>query len=250
MSLDFAQIELWRPLLREIGLFDGMKRNGTLITAHPQDMPELEHFINTLRYKIEKAKEIKLLNSLEIAKIEPQLDIHSQAFYLKEEGHLDSQRFIAFSTTYFDSIEDIKWREYTPVKRLEPNRVFLESGEVEEFDWVFDTRGLGAKEHFRDLRGVRGEVIWVESKDINLNRPVRLMHPRYKIYIVPRENGCEGIELEYCKDCKIAQTIKGAKRYIIGASEIESEDVSDISVRSTLELLSASLQSTQNFGKG
>jgi len=43
-----------------------------------------------------------------------------------------------------------------PVKRLEPNRLFLESGEVEEFDWVFDTRGLGAKEYFRDLRGVRG----------------------------------------------------------------------------------------------
>jgi len=53
----------------------------------------------------------------------------------------------------------------------------------------------------------------VESKDINLNRPVRLMHPRYKIYIVPRENGCEGIELEYCKDCQdCPRLFKGAKR--------------------------------------
>ena len=44
-----------------------------------------------------------------------------------------------------------------------------------------------------------------------------MLHPRYKIYIVPRPND----------------------RYIIGATEIESEDMSPMSVRSSLELLSA-----------
>jgi glycine oxidase len=44
-----------------------------------------------------------------------------------------------------------------------------------------------------------------------------MLHPRYKIYIVPRANN----------------------RYVIGATEIESEDKSDVSVRSSLELLSA-----------
>jgi glycine oxidase len=44
-----------------------------------------------------------------------------------------------------------------------------------------------------------------------------MLHPRYKIYIVPRPNN----------------------RYIIGATEIESEDKSPMSVRSSLELLSA-----------
>ncbi len=240
-------IELWRPLLREIGLFDGFQKRGTVITAHTQDVPELKHFITTLKRKIPEANEIEFMDSSKLAEIEPELSIHNNSFYIEKEGQVDSQRFIAFSTTYLDSIPNIIWRENTTVKKIEENRVFI-GDEVEEFDWVFDSRGLGAKEYFKDLRGVRGEVIWVEAKDVNISRPTRLMHPRYKIYIVPRENGCEGIELEYCKDCKIAQTA-GAKRYIIGASEIESEDMSDISVRSTLELLSALFTVHPNFGE-
>jgi glycine oxidase len=246
-ELGVRSMELWKPLLRDAGVYDGLQRKGTIITAHPQDMPELEHFIRTLRGKIERAKDIRLLNAQELREIEPELSNHTQSFYLKDEGQVDSQRFIAFSTTYLDSMPNISWRENSFVDKIEPNRVYID-GKVEEFDWVFDSRGLGAKEHFSDLRGVRGEVIWVEANDINITRPTRLMHPRYKIYIVPRENGCEGIELEYCKDCKIAQT-SGSKRYIIGASEIESEDMSDISVRSTLELLSALYTVHPNFGE-
>ena len=56
------------------------------------------------------------------------------------------------------------------------------------------------------------------------------------------------MELDYCKECKIAQAV-GVKRYIIGASEIESEDTSPVSVRSTLELLSASFSTHPSFGE-
>ena len=246
-KLGNRSMELWSGLAKEAGLYNGCKFNGTIITAHRQDMPELEHFIKTLRRKVEKAKEIRLLNSQELSKLEPELEAHTQAFYLKDEGHIDSQRFIAFSTTYLDSMPNVIWKDNTFVDRLKPNRVIYNSCE-EYFDWVFDSRGLGAKEYFKELRGVRGEVIWLEAKDINISRPTRLMHPRYKIYIVPRENGCEGIELEYCKDCKIAQS-SGSKRYIVGATEIESEDMSDISVRSTLELLSALFTVHPSFGE-
>jgi len=76
----------------------------------------------------------------------------------------------------------------------------------------------------------------------------RMMHPRYKIYIVPRGNGCEGIDLEYCKECKLSQTT-GYKRYIVGATEIESEDDSPISVRSNMELLSALYTVHPSFGE-
>jgi len=246
-ELGNRSLEIWGNLIKEVGLYDGFKQRGTIITAHPQDMPELEHFIKMLKHKVEKAKEIELLNSKEIEEIEPQLSNHRQAFYLKDEGHIDSQRFIAFSTTYLDSMPNITWIDNTHIDKLEAGKVFY-NGKEESYDWVFDARGLGAKEYFSDLRGVRGEVIWLEANDIDISRPTRLLHPRYKIYIAPRENGCEGIELEYCKDCKIAQTT-GSKRYIVGASEIESEDMSDISVRSTLELLSAVFTVHPNFGE-
>ncbi|MFT7824102.1 MAG: FAD-dependent oxidoreductase [Sulfurimonas sp.] len=239
-------MELWPDLLKEAGVYDGCQMEGSIITAHPQDRPELEHFITSLRYKVEEAKEIEALDSVHVKELEPDLT-QQISFFLREEGQVDSQRFMSFSTNTFTLHPNVTWREFTPVKSLAPGKIILEKGE-EEFDWVFDTRGLGAKEYFPDLRGVRGEVVWLESRDVNISRPTRMLHPRYKIYIVPRENGCEGIDLEYCKECKISQT-PGTKRYIIGASEIESEDTSPISVRSTMELLSAVYAVHPSFGE-
>ncbi len=239
-------IELWSSLLKEVGLFDGYKLDGTLITAHPQDMSELNHFIDMLRHKVQEAKDIKILGRDEIAELESDLEQHSRAYYLENEGYVDSQRFMLFSTNYFD-MKQVTWREYTQVDKIESGVLHI-GAKVEHFDWVFDARGLGAKEHFDDLRGVRGEVYWLESNDIDITRPIRLLHPRYKIYVVPRGNGCEGMDMEYCRDCKISQT-PNSKRYIVGATEIESEDSSPMSVRSSMELLSAVFSLNSNFGE-
>src|SRR6202042_3846554 len=67
-----------------------------------------------------------------------------------------------------------------------------------------------------ELRGVKGEMIIVESSEIELSRPVRLIHPRWPLYIIPRAN----------------------HQFMIGATSIEAED-RGVSVRSALELLSA-----------
>ncbi len=246
-ELGKRSIELWPALLKEIGLFDGYQQKGTVITAHPQDMGELEHFIGMLQRKVDAAQSIETLDKTQIGALEPDLAMHQKGFFIPEEGVVDAQRFMAFSVNYFDRMEHVTFREYTPVERLEPKKVYTKEG-VETFDWVFDTRGLGAKEHFKELRGVRGEVLWVEANDIDISRPTRLMHPRYKLYVVPRGNGCEGIDLEYCADCKLSQTT-GYKRYLIGATEIESEDTSPISVRSSMELLSALYTLHPNFGE-
>ena len=83
--------------------------------------------------------------------------------------------------------------------------------------WLFDCRGLGARGDWHALRGVRGEVIRIHAPEVTLTRPTRLLHPRYPIYIAPKPGGV----------------------FVIGATEIESDDLSPVSVRSTLELLSA-----------
>jgi glycine oxidase len=246
-DLGHRSITLWPSLLKEIGLFDGYQQKGTLITAHPQDMGELEHFIGMLQRKVDAEGKIQTLDKPDIEVLESDLYTHQRGFYIPDEGVVDAQRFMAFSVNYFDRYENVTFREYTPVEKLEAGRVHTKEG-VETFDWVFDTSGLGAKEYFKDLRGVRGEVLWVEANDIDISRTTRLMHPRYKLYIVPRGNGCEGIDLEYCKECKLSQTT-GYKRYIIGATEIESEDTSPISVRSSMELLSALYTLHPNFGE-
>ncbi len=247
LPLGRRSMALWPELLREVGLYDGQQQKGTIITAHAQDWGDLEHFIARLRHKIDTTDAIRPLNRTDMTTLEPDLALHHRGYYLPEEGVIDAQRFMAFSVTYFDRTDRVTFREHTPVERLTPRHVHL--GEKrEKFDWVFDTRGLGAQEHFSDLRGVRGELIWVESNDIDITRPVRLMHPRYRLYIVPRGNGCSGIDLAYCEGCQLAQTI-GYKRYIVGATEIESEDTSDLSVRSALELLSALYAVHPAFGE-
>jgi glycine oxidase len=53
------------------------------------------------------------------------------------------------------------------------------------------------------------------------------MHPRYQLYLVPRGNGI----------------------YLLGATQIESEDFSPISVRSALELLSALYSLHEGFAE-
>lgn len=82
---------------------------------------------------------------------------------------------------------------------------------------VIDCRGLAAKDSLPDLRGVKGEMVILHTPDIVLARPVRLLHPRYPLYIVPRGDGV----------------------FMLGATQIEREDGARASVRSVLELLSA-----------
>ena len=209
-------IALWPELLKQLEIEDAYQLEGSIITAHPQDVTELDHFIDTLKAKVEEAETIELLNKEGITALEPDLEQHSKAFYIPHEGQVDAQRFMKVSSDYLLAHSDVTWHEKTTVKDVSMGTVFV-NNEVKHFDWVFDARGLGANEQVKDLRGVRGEVFWLDAPEVNITRPTRMLHPRYKIYIVPRPNN----------------------RYIIGATEIESEDQSPMSVRSSLELLSA-----------
>ena len=81
---------------------------------------------------------------------------------------------------------------------------------------VIDCRGLAARDAQPELRGVKGEMIIVETPEVELSRPVRLIHPRWPLYVIPRGDG----------------------RFMLGATSIEAEDLG-VSVRSALELLGA-----------
>src|SRR6478752_4489974 len=81
---------------------------------------------------------------------------------------------------------------------------------------VIDCRGLAARDTESQLRGVKGELILIETDEVELARPVRLIHPRWPLYVIPRENNL----------------------FMLGATSIEAED-SGVSVRSALELLGA-----------
>ncbi|HVC30136.1 MAG TPA: FAD-dependent oxidoreductase, partial [Steroidobacteraceae bacterium] len=92
---------------------------------------------------------------------------------------------------------------------------------------ILDCRGLEARDALPELRGVKGEMLIVRLPDISLSRPVRVLHPRVPVYIVPRGEG----------------------RYMIGATMIESDQPTRISARSMLELLGAAYALHPAFGE-
>lgn len=228
-ELELMDAELFRLGVRSIELWPGLvdwmaqqacpvdfQHRGSLILAHHHDRADLQHFMRQLMDKLPSGYQVEPLNNARLTELEPELTHHHQAWWLPNEGQVDSTQFFQQSERLLKNHPLVEWRENSDAKYVQPHTIQC-CKQQDYYDWVFDCRGLGAKADINDLRGVRGEVFWLDAPDVKLTRPVRLMHPRYRLYIVPRANG----------------------RYVIGASEIESEDRSPMSVRSSLELLSA-----------
>lgn len=91
---------------------------------------------------------------------------------------------------------------------------------------VIDCRGLAARDKAPELRGVKGEMVVIKTAEVQLSRPVRLMHPRWPLYVIPRQNN----------------------HFMLGATTVESEDEL-VMVRSALELLSAAYAVHPAFGE-
>ncbi|MCX2796332.1 glycine oxidase ThiO [Microbulbifer thermotolerans] len=219
-ELGARSLALWRDWVNTIETHTGQSvcfRNaGSLLVAHRQDKSELLQFRRELQGKLngEVSAYVQELDAEQLRQVEPTLEHFEQGLYLRNEGDIDNRRLLPLLLREI-SRQGVHLIEQSPVE-CEPFAVNSDRGR-EEFDCVIDCRGLGAGERVKGLRGVRGEVMVVETSEVALHRPVRLLHPRYQLYAVPREEG----------------------RTVIGATEIESEDMSPISVRSTMELSSA-----------
>ncbi|MEN9905425.1 MAG: glycine oxidase ThiO, partial [Pseudomonadota bacterium] len=206
------------------------QRNGTLIVWHRQDAHEAQRFSGLLAQTCRALPELpkpRTLDGRTLAELEPALaQRFHQGLYLPEEGQLDNRQLLQ---ALLDALAALGVAvEWNTALTLEQAQDIQSSAG----GWVLDCRGVGAASQWRapnqNLRGVRGEVARVHAPDVTLQRPTRLLHPRYPIYIAPKENHV----------------------FMIGATEIESDDMSPASVRSTLELLSAAYAVHPGFGEG
>jgi glycine oxidase len=167
------------------------------VVAHARDRADFERFARlTSGYR--------RLDAQGLRAIEPSLEGRfREALFYPEEGHVEPRKILP-----------------------ELHARIRESGGAIEFNsnvlpddvdgTVIDCRGLAARDAQSELRGVKGELILVETNEVELSRPVRLVHPRFPLYVIPRGDG----------------------RFMLGATSIESED-RGVSVRSALELLGA-----------
>lgn len=216
----------WPTLLSSLAAPVHYARNGSLVVAHPRDQAELLRLRDRVIERQLPDDAMREVDTHAIAELEPELGGRfSRGLFFPLEGHLDNRELLA-ALLETAQREGARARFNARVEAVEPGRVVAD-GETLTADWVFDCRGLGARTDLADLRGVRGEVVLIDAPDVTLNRPVRMMHPRYSIYVVPRR----------------------AHRYLIGATQIESEDNGPVTVRSALELLSAAFSLHSGFAE-
>jgi glycine oxidase len=198
--LGIRSLALWREELPDTPF------NGSLVVAHPRDRADLERFE---RLTTNHAR----IRGDELARLEPALASRfPEGLFFAGEGHVEPRPVLSRLHDHLtEAGAEIRFESEPPLGALGP---------------VIDCRGLAARDDDKELRGVKGEMIVVETSEISLQRPVRLIHPRWPLYIIPRDNG----------------------RFMIGATSIESEDL-NVTVRSALELLSAAYAVHPAFGE-
>ncbi|NKB23306.1 MAG: glycine oxidase ThiO [Kiritimatiellae bacterium] len=215
-TLGEASLIRWKRWPDRWGSTVSFRQQGSLVVTHPHDQHELLRFKKIIESKGCNPDILKEVSSLDIAELEPMLsDRFGSGLFFPREAHIDNREVLNALTNVLKK-NNVQWFSHTEVVKIDAHTVQTPSN-CYTYDWVVDCRGLGAKEDMEDLRGVRGELLYVHAPDVTFSRPIRLMHPRYPLYIVPRANHV----------------------FLIGATTIESEDYNPITVRSTLELLSA-----------
>lgn len=207
----------WPELIAQLDAPVFFQREGTLLLWHRQDANEAQRFIQTLA-RTQAAEptlpQMQHQDGAGLRALEPSLENRfARGVLLPDEGQLDNRALLAALLQTLEALPNVQLHWHSP-------RAPEDFGAPAQSERLIDCRGLGARAHWptaHALRGVRGEVARIYAPDVSLSRPTRLMHPRYPIYIAPKENHL----------------------FVIGATEIETDDLSPPSVRSTLELLSA-----------
>lgn len=225
---------LWPSIVHGLGEPVALSLQGSLLLAHRIDAGAAERVVGLLQAKAGAPYQPEQLDAERLAELEPSIHGPALSWLLPCEGQIhtvQAMQALAAQATR----QGTHWHWRSTVHAVEPGLLRVqtlrsarpesaevirlaqpEQGESLRFDHVFDVRGTGARPQL-PVRGVRGEVFWLHAPGVQLNRAVRLMHPRHSVYIVPRPGDM----------------------VVVGASEIESEDRSPVSLRSTLELLSA-----------
>lgn len=166
-----------------------VQRRGTLVLAASRDTAELDRF----------ARATRAHRWVDPQRLEPDLaGRFARGLFFETEAHMDPRAALA-SLRATLCARGVAFRNGVPSGR------------------IVDCRAMAAKSSLKDLRAVRGEMVEVVTPDVELSRTVRLLHPRFPCYIVPRGHG----------------------RYMIGATMVESAHAGPITARAVMELLSA-----------
>lgn len=167
----------------------GVVRRGTLVVAAHRDASELDRFARATRGH----------GFADPGALEPELSGRfTRGLFYEDEAHLDPGRALGALRAGLEA-RGVPFRDAAPRGR------------------IVDCTGMAARHVLPGLRAVRGEMLELRAPDVALTRTIRLLHPRFPVYVVPRGGG----------------------RYMVGATMVESDDSRAVTARGMMELLSA-----------
>jgi glycine oxidase len=174
--------------------------SGSLVVAPARDRAELRDFARRTRH-FEEVGETRL------AELEPDLSGRfTQALFFPKEAHLEPRAAMAALAERLKTMDNVDIRLGVDAASMTTRP-----------DWIIDCRGFSARDALPGLRGVKGEMLVLKTDDLRLSRPVRMLHPRHPVYVVPRGDGV----------------------FMIGATMIENEERSRVTARSIVELVNS-----------
>ncbi|QPM90433.1 FAD-dependent oxidoreductase [Pseudooceanicola algae] len=167
----------------------GLQRRGTLVIAPPRDRAELDRFARATRGHA----------TVQPGDLEPDLaGRFATGLFFETEAHMDPVGALAALRRRLTG-RDVPFHVEAPRGR------------------IVDCRGIAARDRLPDLRALRGEMLELHAPEVTLSRTIRLLHPRFPCYVVPR----------------------GDHRFMVGATMLESARAGPVTARAVMELLSA-----------
>ena len=182
-------------------------REGSLVVSAARDQADLKRFAR-------RTRDFAEVGGAEIDRLEPDLGGRfSKGLFFEGEAHLSPRAALA-------ALRDGLTKDGVAFIDAEADPAAIKG-------LVIDCRGFAASDDLSDLRGVKGEMLVLRCPDVSLTRPIRLLHPRIPLYVVPRGDGV----------------------FMLGATMIESSASAHVTARSLLELLSAAYALNPAFGE-
>jgi glycine oxidase len=193
-TLGEEALDFWA---RELGV---AKVAGSLVVAPARERAELADFAR-------RTRRFETLDRESIGALEPDLaGRFDAALFFPQEAHLDPRAALAVLTQRLANTPNV-------TLHFEQDAAGLATIP----DWTVDCRGFAARDAIPGLRGVKGEMLILRSEEISLARPVRMLHPRRPVYVVPRGDGL----------------------FMVGATMIENEERARVTARSVVELVNS-----------
>jgi glycine oxidase len=206
VAMGRRSLSLWPQWLAELPEPVFYRDDGTLLLWHREDAGEAHRFERLLVARDEQAHLVHV-DAARLSELEPALDLRfQQSLFLPGEAQIDNRALLkTLALALEEAGVQCHWQTFVAGDALPAAGI------------VVDCRGMGARRDLQQLRGVRGEIVRLDAPDVELCHMLRLLHPRFSVYVVPRAEG----------------------KLVVGATSVESDDHSPMSVRGALELLTS-----------